>query len=198
LGCVTLPIKTGDLITEIEALVTEDDIGVILGMDWLTQNDVHWRFGKDVVSIGGKQFPLIFKSNRDVTCRRCVVVNHKTGNRPIYEVSRRHPGAHDNFAAVHAVNMGKSGQYDGSMQASRLVSTCVKQSRSGISMIVGRRTDGERPVGNTTEFNFAQPAYRDVGAMRVAHWHQRLYAPGSPEPQRHSKLMGAGVGCVNM
>jgi len=46
---------------------------VILGFDWLTDNDAEWQFRNSRIKIGGCQFPLLSLSSRTRWCRRTVL-----------------------------------------------------------------------------------------------------------------------------
>jgi len=70
LGEITLPIHIGSYSTSVTGLVSEHIEEVMLGIDWLTANNVVWEFGDARIKIGNKLHNLSVQRGNKQWCRR--------------------------------------------------------------------------------------------------------------------------------
>ena len=70
-GSILLKIKLGDLDLEFRALVSKRVTEIMLGLDWLQQQKVHWHFADGTVTVQGRQFLLTSRDHVE-SCRRLI------------------------------------------------------------------------------------------------------------------------------
>lgn len=73
LGEATLRCRIADMEIEAKCLVTRQITELILGLDWLERQDVHWSFGGRWVDIRGRTLP-IYDQSKTGQCRRVIAV----------------------------------------------------------------------------------------------------------------------------
>jgi len=87
LGEVSLPFSVGEYKTVVSGLVSEHVADVVLGINWLTENQVTWEFCNSRVCIGGVYHDLRRRSDANVWCRRAAlfhgVVEKNVGSRDV-------------------------------------------------------------------------------------------------------------------
>lgn len=67
-GEIRLPVTVGSTRTFANFLVSPNVSDVILGRDWLVENNVTWQFGESAVQIHGRRHPLV---NKEESHRQC-------------------------------------------------------------------------------------------------------------------------------
>ena len=67
-GEIRLPVAVGSTRTFANFLVSPNVSDVILGRDWLVENNVTWQFGESTVQIHGRRHPLV---NKEESHRQC-------------------------------------------------------------------------------------------------------------------------------
>jgi len=70
LGEITLPIQIGQFKSIIRGLVSDHVAEIIIGINWLSANDIGWDFGGNRVHIRGKKYDLQRMSQNAQWCRR--------------------------------------------------------------------------------------------------------------------------------
>jgi len=78
LGWTTLKAYVGDTEILIHGLVSEHIVDVMLGMDWMQDNDAYWNFVRGEVTIEGTTHKLSAKRTRGTWCRRVIVARDVT------------------------------------------------------------------------------------------------------------------------
>ena len=73
LGEVKLNVKIGGYSTQIAGLVSEHIPEPMLGIDFLTMNNVMWDFGKRKIWLAGKPYPLHQRPDKHTWCRRVML-----------------------------------------------------------------------------------------------------------------------------
>ena len=73
LGEAELPVNTSKYQTTVKGLVTEHVSEVLLGIDWLTENNADWNFRDGSVSLNGYRHKLNTRPKGQKWCRRVVV-----------------------------------------------------------------------------------------------------------------------------
>jgi len=75
LGEVTLPIRFGNFESSFTGLVSEHISEVMLGIDWLTENQIVWEFGQSLIRVANENYHLNVHSGHAEWCRR-VTLQH--------------------------------------------------------------------------------------------------------------------------
>jgi hypothetical protein len=70
LGKATLPLRVGNVDTEVTGLVSDHVAEVMLGIEWITANGAIWDFTKSSIWIGGEQHRLRSRNNAKTWIRR--------------------------------------------------------------------------------------------------------------------------------
>ena len=73
LGEIIMSISLGKFESKLHGLVSEHIAEVMLGIDWLTENDVLWEFGRSRIKIAGQHFQLHAQSGREQWNRRVIL-----------------------------------------------------------------------------------------------------------------------------
>ena len=73
LGCAVMPIATESYRSIVEAVVTNHVTEVMLGADWLSENNAQWNFTDATVNLGGNVHKLSVRPRGEKWCRRVVV-----------------------------------------------------------------------------------------------------------------------------
>jgi hypothetical protein len=76
LGRVEVPLRLGEFVLGVDALVSNHVREPILGVDWLKRHKCIWDYGKDQINIRGIDFELISKEAPSA-CRRIVAVRRE-------------------------------------------------------------------------------------------------------------------------
>ena len=77
-GTTTIPGQIGTKNIKITGLVTNHINDMLLGMDWLQENQVSWDFNRAEVSIDGESFKLRLRKATSQYCRRIAVAEDVT------------------------------------------------------------------------------------------------------------------------
>ena len=72
-GQATLPLTVGTFKTTVTGVVSAHVTEVMLGIEWLTDNQVVWHFGQQRIQIGDDFYPVHIRQSRDTWCRRVVL-----------------------------------------------------------------------------------------------------------------------------
>ena len=72
LGQATVPLMTPWYNTTVTGLVTDHVAEVMLGVDWLTENDADWSFKDSSISLGGHRHRLGARPRDEKWCRRVI------------------------------------------------------------------------------------------------------------------------------
>ena len=72
-GQVTLPLAIGTFKTTVTGVVSEHVTEVMLGIEWLTDNQVIWHFGQQKIQIGVSFYPVYTRRSKSTWCRRVVL-----------------------------------------------------------------------------------------------------------------------------
>ena len=73
LGEAELPVNTSKYQTTVKGLMTEHVSEVLLGIDWLTENNADWNFRDGSVNLNGYRHKLNTRPRGQKWCRRVVV-----------------------------------------------------------------------------------------------------------------------------
>ena len=73
LGQATVPLVTPWYESTVTGLVTDHVAEVMLGIDWLSDNDADWKFKDSSVYLGGHKHKLHVRAKDQKWCRRVVV-----------------------------------------------------------------------------------------------------------------------------
>ena len=69
LGKIVLPIQIGEFKSTIRGLVSDHVAEIMMGMDWLSANDISWKFGEKQIRIRGKKHDISGNSRGERWCR---------------------------------------------------------------------------------------------------------------------------------
>jgi len=75
MGSTTLEARFGNYPIKIRGLVSRHVTDLMLGTDWLKENNATWSFATDEVVIAGRAFRLIERQDKHNWCRRVIIAN---------------------------------------------------------------------------------------------------------------------------
>lgn len=78
LGCTTVPVTAGTFDSFINGIVTDHVTEVMLGADWLCDNNVQWDFVSSSIKLGGKLYKLHTRPRGERWIRRFVMQETST------------------------------------------------------------------------------------------------------------------------
>jgi len=73
LGQVMLDLQIESFHTVVTGLVSDHIAEVMLGIDWMVQNDIIWEFKRSRIFAGGNYYPLHKRADRNRWCRRVIL-----------------------------------------------------------------------------------------------------------------------------
>ena len=77
-GSTTIPGQVGRKHVNISGLVSDHVMDLMLGIDWLQENDITWNFNKGEIYLAGETFKLRSRRTQQPYCRRVVLTENVT------------------------------------------------------------------------------------------------------------------------
>jgi len=75
LGWTSIKAWIGRNPVNINGLVTEHVVDIMLGIDWLRENDLIWNFRRNEISVEGQSYHLELMTSKNRWCRRVILSN---------------------------------------------------------------------------------------------------------------------------